>query len=196
MLFPQRFWDGLADGSVTLAFRRWRRPAARSGSRHRYPRGVLAIDRVVVIEAEDLTEADARRAGYTDLEDLRANLDGRPGDLYRIELHHAGDDERIELRASDELDADEHAAIRRRLERFDAASSHGPWTRAVLLAIADRPGTRAADLAASFGRDKPAFKADVRKLKQLGLTESLDVGYRLSPRGRAVLSVLGTRARP
>ena len=29
------------------------------------------------------------------------------------------------------------------------------------------------------------FKRDVRKLKELGLTESLPVGYRLSPRGRA-----------
>jgi ribosomal protein S19E (S16A) len=27
----------------------------------------------------------------------------------------------------------------------------------------------------------------VRKLKELGLTESLEVGYRLSPRGRALL---------
>jgi hypothetical protein len=32
------------------------------------------------------------------------------------------------------------------------------------------------------------FKIDVRKLKNLGLTESLDIGYRLSPRGRAYLA--------
>jgi len=31
----------------------------------------------------------------------------------------------------------------------------------------------------------------VRKLKELGLTESLEVGYRLSPRGRALLERLG-----
>ena len=37
------------------------------------------------------------------------------------------------------------------------------------------------------GREKPPFKRDVRKLKELGLTESLERGYRLSPRGRAVL---------
>ena len=35
------------------------------------------------------------------------------------------------------------------------------------------------------------FKTDVRKLKELGLTESLEVGYRLSPRGEAVLRALG-----
>jgi hypothetical protein len=32
-----------------------------------------------------------------------------------------------------------------------------------------------------------SFKRDVRKLKELGLTESLEVGYRLSPRGAALL---------
>jgi hypothetical protein len=45
---------------------------------------------------------------------------------------------------------------------------------------------RAAELAAAVGRDRHRFKLDVRKLKELGLTESLEVGYRLSPRGRAL----------
>lgn len=31
------------------------------------------------------------------------------------------------------------------------------------------------------------FKQDVRKLKELGLTESLEIGYRLSPRGKSVI---------
>ena len=45
---------------------------------------------------------------------------------------------------------------------------------------------RAPDLAAQVGRETADFKKDVRKLKELGLTESLDIGYRLSPRGQAV----------
>jgi hypothetical protein len=45
-----------------------------------------------------------------------------------------------------------------------------------------------------MGYDRPAFKLDVRKLKRLGLTESLEVGYRLSPRGRAYLTS-GSRRR-
>jgi hypothetical protein len=60
----------------------------------------------------------------------------------------------------------------------------------VLELIRDHPATRAADLAASLGRDTRPFKTDVRKLKELGLTESLEVGYRLSPRGRALLEGL------
>ena len=42
-------------------------------------------------------------------------------------------------------------------------------------------------LAELLGRERPALKTDVRKLKRLGLTESLEVGYELSPRGRAFL---------
>ena len=51
----------------------------------------------------------------------------------------------------------------------------------MLRLIGDRPGVRAGDLADELGRERLAFKADVRKLKALGLTESLEVGYRLSP---------------
>jgi hypothetical protein len=85
---------------------------------------------------------------------------------------------------------DELARIRARLTRLDRASSHGPWTEAVLRLVAAHPAVRAADLAASLGRETQPFKTDVRKLKQVGLTESLDVGYRLSPRGRTVLARL------
>jgi DNA-binding IclR family transcriptional regulator len=62
-----------------------------------------------------------------------------------------------------------------------------PWTRRLLELIRDRPETLAADLAASLGMQKAPFKRDVRRLKELGLTESLPVGYRLSPRGRTYL---------
>lgn len=40
---------------------------------------------------------------------------------------------------------------------------------------------------AAAGIGDGSIKRDVRKLKALGLTESLEVGYRLSPRGRAYL---------
>ncbi len=53
--------------------------------------------------------------------------------------------------------------------------------------IAKRPATLAEELAASRGEEKLPFKRRVRRLKELGLTESLEVGYRLSPRGRAYL---------
>ncbi len=189
MLFPQRFHPGLADGSVTLAFRRWRRPAAKAGGRQRTPVGELAIDAVEVVDLDDLTEGDARRAGYADRAELLAELARHPdGTLYRVELHLAGPDPRIALRERAHLSDDEWQAVAARLDRLDRASSHGPWTTAVLRLIDERPAVRAPDLAASLGRETQPFKTDVRKLKEMGLTESLPVGYRLSPRGRTVLA--------
>jgi hypothetical protein len=191
VLFPQRFHAGLADGSVTLAFRRWRRPGAKAGGRQRTPVGELAIDAVDEVAVDDLTEADARRAGYADLDEVLAELARHPdGTLYRIELHLAGADPRIALREQAEISDDEWRAVAARLARLDRSSRHGPWTTTVLRLIAERPAVRAGDLAASLGRETQLFKVDVRKLKELGLTESLDVGYRLSPRGRTALDRL------
>lgn len=191
MLFKQRLWAGLADGTITVTFRRWRRPQARPGGRYRTPAGVLEVDAVTTVDATDLTDADARRAGYADRAALLAELDRYPeGDLYRVDFHHAGPDPRVALRADADLSPEDHDRIAVRLDRLDRASRHGPWTRQVLALVAERPAVRAPDLAASLGRDTPSFKRDVRKLKELGLTESLDVGYRISPRGEAVLARL------
>jgi hypothetical protein len=96
-------------------------------------------------------------------------------------------DPRDVLAATDDLSAEDVAELDRRLARLDRASSHGPWTRATLELIEARPAVRAGDLAESVGRERAPFKLDVRKLKALGLTISLDVGYRLSPRGSAYL---------
>ncbi len=187
MLFRQQFWAGLADGSVTLAFRRWKRPTVKAGGRQTTPAGVLAIDEVELIDEGAITEADAQRSGFADRAALLDELAGRDGELYRIAFHRAGDDPRIALREQAALTEDDSAELARRLARLDRASPHGPWTEAVLRLIAERPAVRAGDLAESLGRERLAFKTDVRKLKALGLTESLGVGYRLSPRGKAWL---------
>lgn len=191
MLFKQRLWVGLADGTVTVTFRRWRRAQARPGGRYRTPAGVLEVDAVAVVEPEDVTDADARRAGYEGRDTLMRELDRYPeGDLYRIEFHHAGADPRQALREDAELSADDWDRIVDRLDRLDRASRQGPWTRQVLALVDERPAERAAELAEDAGRDRDSFKRDVRKLKEMGLTESLGTGYRLSPRGRAVLDGL------
>jgi hypothetical protein len=192
MLFEQRLWAGLADGTVTVTSRRWRRPRARPGSAAPDPAGVLAVDAVTVVDPAAISEDDARAAGFASLAERRCRLD-RHGDgpVYRVDFHHAGSDPREALRRREELDFGELAALLARLDRLDQAGRYGPWTAATLRLIGERPGARAADLAAAVGRERHPFKADVRKLKELGLTESLEVGYRLSPRGRALLARLG-----
>jgi hypothetical protein len=187
MLFTQDDMRRVAAGEITVAFRRWRRPTVKAGGTLRTRVGVLAIESVDAIESGQVTDADARRAGRPDRTALLASLRG-DGRLYRIGFHLGGPDPRIALRERADLSPAERAELDTRLARLDAASRHGPWTAELLRLIADRPGTRAADLAAELGREKLPFKADVRKLKELGLTESLDVGYRLSPRGRAYIA--------
>ena len=191
MLFRRPSLDGIRAGEVTLAFRRWDRPRARAGGRQRTAVGELAIDSVEPVDRADITAADAARAGHASLDELFGELDAR-GDaqIWRVELHWAGEDPRRALRERAKLGAAEVDELRGRLARLDRVSRHGPWTRQTLDLIAGHPEVRAEDLAESVGRAKLPFKRDVRKLKELGLTESLLVGYRLSPRGRALLEAL------
>jgi hypothetical protein len=187
MLFPARVLDGVLDGSIDRAFRHWPRPRVRPGGSQRTGIGVIGFESVEAVEPQALTEEDARRAGFGSLDDLRRFVNRpREGSVYRIRFRLLGPDPRLALREA-VPDTDELAEIDSRLARLDRASRHGPWTRAVLETIRDRPGVPAAELAAGFGREKLPFKVDVRKLKELGLTESLRPGYRLSPRGRAVV---------
>ena len=181
MLFKVPVLTAIAEGHVSLAFRRWRKPTVRAGGTLTTSVGVLAIDRVEVVEVDTITEADARAAGHGSRQALLADLPG-DGPLHRIAFRLAGEDPRKAMR-QDVSDAalDEVAA---KLARMDA---RGPWTTAVLRMISDNPGVRAPDLAARLSRETLPFKTDVRKLKALGLTESLEVGYRLSARGRALL---------
>ena len=194
MLFPKRLWPGIADGSVTLAFRRWERPRARPGARHRTPAGVIAIDSVKPIDPERISDREARRAGAADAEQVRRVLAPRPGTHYRIAFRYVGADPRIELRGSAALPDTAWAELAAELARIDRATKRGAWTVATLELIRDRPEGAAADLAAAAGRERLPFKADVRRLKELGLTESLRPGYRLSPRGAGLLDYLSRRS--
>lgn len=187
MLFRQEFLQGLQSGSVTLAFRRWRRPSVKSGGTLLTPVGQLHIGSVERVTIGMISATDARHAGYESREALLEELAQRKeGDIYRIELVGLSADPRIALRES-AASADDFEALTTRLRRLDSHASDGPWTLRILEAIRVHPAVRAGDLCAMVGQEKMAFKMNVRKLKALGLTESLEVGYRLSPRGRDLL---------
>ena len=189
MLIEKRRWAGIQDGSITVLFRRWRNRQATAGKTYRTAAGRIAVDHMDLVAEDDIREEDARAAGYASAEEAIADLRGAPDDplyLLRIRLVN-GPDPRDELAQSSDLDGADRAALDAKLARMDAASRDGPWTEATLRLIERRPATRAQDLADAVGRDRVRFKADVRKLKNLGLTISLETGYRLSPRGAAYL---------
>ena len=190
MLIRQDTLARIARGEVTLAYRKWRRPTVRSGGTLLTGAGQLSIEAVEVVDPGAITDVEARQAGFESRDELIAELDRRgEGDVYRITFGGLGPDPRIALREAS-LDERQGADLRARLARLDAASPDGPWTRKTLEVIRDHPAVRAGDICRLVGQDRATFKPNVRKLKRLGLTISLEVGYRLSPRGEALLRVL------
>ena len=191
MLFRKVDWPGLSDGSITVAFRQWRRPTVKAGGTIRTAAGMLAIDAVDIVGHSTIDDSWAVHAGRESAAQVLAELGPAAPDrhVYRIEFRHVGDDPRIALRADTDLDPAELAALLARLGRLDRTAPN-PWTRRVLDTIARNPGVVSTELASKVGMERPAFKLNVRKLKAAGLTESLDVGYRISPRGAVVLRVL------
>ncbi|MGE0880468.1 MAG: hypothetical protein AB7L13_15960 [Acidimicrobiia bacterium] len=179
MLFEKRFWVGLSDGSITVAFRRWQRPTVKAGGTLKSPGGLLAIDAVTVIDERAITEREAESAGYDSRAELIKALRAE-GTLYRIDFHRVGDDPRPALRATAQLDHGEADALIVRLQRR-------AWAVPVLRLIGEHPGVVSTELAPLVAMERVEFKQKVRSLKELGLTESLKVGYRLSPRGEALL---------
>jgi len=169
LLFQKRFHAGLVSGDVRLTFRRWQKPHVKVGGRYRcHPIGVLEVDAVSRVPVSAIGAADARASGFADREALLAYLAEVPGAppltsstlVFRVALRHVGDGDRIELALAADLD--------------DAAVAE--------------IGAKLAKLDAELGRETLPFKVLVRKLKRLGLTQSFEVGYELSPRGAAYLA--------
>ncbi|MDB5562531.1 MAG: hypothetical protein JWN11_1949 [Hyphomicrobiales bacterium] len=172
-------------GKIDTVFRRWKRATVKPGGTLMTSAGLLSIDTMEPIALDDVKLADVQRAGFASLADFRAWLDTmKEGDLCIIRLHYAGEDPRVAMRQNGNLSPAELGEIDAQLAKLDV---RGPWTDKVLRLIGQYPGRLAEELAGEFGLERAPFKARVVKLKELGLTESLDVGYRLSARGERVV---------
>jgi hypothetical protein len=190
MLIKSVILDRIKAGEITLIFRRWKKPGVKVGGTQMTQSGVVAIDSVDVVAEDKITDKDAKAAGFESRAALIADLYDREEDIYRIGVHWAGEDPRKVLRQNAELTSAEVDEIIAKLRKLDTGSKRGPWTQLYLQMIHDQPQTHAAVLAEQIGLNNLSFKPWVRKLKALGLTESLSPGYRLSPRGEKVLEAL------
>ncbi|MEU3766812.1 hypothetical protein AB0E55_17290 [Amycolatopsis keratiniphila] len=188
MILSLTVLEGLAAGTIDLAFRRWSKQNVHPGDVLRLEAGVIEVVSVEIVDPDGITEAEARRSGAESANAVRATLRG-PADapVYRIRLRYAGPDPRHALSADAGLSEKDVEAIGKRLSKMDR---HRPWTHETLRLIAEHPGRRAQELADLLGREKDQLKVDIRKLKNLGLTLSLEVGYRISPRGEAYLRLI------
>jgi hypothetical protein len=191
MLFAGSDRDGVASGRITAAYRRWAEARVVPGRIYRTNAGRIEIDSVSQVNPDLILDddADVAAADRGNARDVRRRLrDNEEWPTFLIRFHLVeGPDPREELASNADLSAAEVAELTGKLAKLDELSRHGAWTTRTLRLIAARPATRAGDLAAELDRDLAGFKLDVRKLKNLGLTRSLEVGYELSPRGEAYL---------
>jgi hypothetical protein len=189
MLFQRRFHDGIRSGEIRCTVRIWKRPHAKAGGRYALGAGAIVVDRISEMRIDDLTPALARQSGFASLVDLLKTAKHGTGErVFLVDFHYDGEASARAKPATDVVSVEELAKLAQRLEALDRRSSVGPWTQATLRAIEARPGVLAAKLARSLGRPRDEFKRDVRKLKNLGLTFSLEIGYRLTPKGEALLA--------
>lgn len=186
MLFRKAVLSAISAGEITCAFRRWRKPIVREGGQLRTPAGVLVITELAGITADDISDADAMASGYVSRNAVLQALEG-DGTLYRIRFRLEGEDPRARLRENAILDAEECAALTDRLDAMDRRSAL-PWAWPAMRIIGGNEGMPAGEIADRLGLGKALLKNNIRKLKEFGLTESLETGYRLSPRGRTLLA--------
>jgi hypothetical protein len=190
MLFSAATLRGLTEGRVNCTYRRWEVVRPKVGSRFTTSAGVVEVTSITPADEARLTERDAAEAGFDTVVDLVKWCRAKgTGDLYRIGITLAGPDPRIELRSTDNLSPADVTALNTKLDRMDRAAEE-PWTRSTLRQIQHLPGVVSTELAAEVGQERRTYKLRVRRLKALGLTESLERGYRLSPRGQAYLALI------
>lgn len=188
MLIKFEVLEAIRRGEIDLQFRRWKRATVKPGGTLKTRVGVLQIGAIDPVTVAQVTEKDVRRAGFDNRAGFLDWLETmKPGDLCRIEVSYLGEDPRVALRQKSKLGLAELAEIDATLDALDGRAEIGAWTTKFLEKIEKHPGRLAEELGQELGLDKHPFKLRVRKLKALGLTESLEVGYRLSPRGEAVL---------
>lgn len=85
----------MADGDITLSYRRWQRPQVKVGGRYAVGPVRIEIDAIDLVPFSSITAADVRQAGEPDLDTLRARAahSGPIEDdtvVYRIEFHVVG----------------------------------------------------------------------------------------------------------
>ena len=190
LLFQGRFHEPLRRGEITLTFRTWPKCKVKAGGRYRcHPIGVLEVSSVSRVLLRAVTEDDARRSGFPTRDELLAYLRAHApladdAELWKVELSFAGDGDRVAEAMSADLGAEDVATLKKKLARMDAGDA-GPWTAKIFALIEKHPRVAASQLAKKLGWETAPFKANVVKLKKLGLTQSFEVGYELTPRGVA-----------
>jgi hypothetical protein len=169
-----------------MAFRKWKRPTVKQGGALNTPIGLLAIDEVSIVTS--VSDFELIQSGYEDRDELQKELSKSTGNtLFRIKFHLSGEDPHISLRNKTNLSSEELLKLNQKIVRFNNSKIYPGWATKVLKTIQQNPGESAASISEAVGYEKDWLKPSIRKLKELGLTINLEIGYSISPRGNAYL---------
>jgi hypothetical protein len=187
LMFTSDDHQRVANGEITVTWRLWKYAHVKAGRTYASGfDGSIVIEDVRTVRAADVTDTDAREVGQPDaaaLIDFARSHTGRIVEpdtvLYRVRFHYDPSDPPKPQHSLEE--------VTKRLDRLDRASPRGAWTLETLRLIEENPGVVSRELAEQIGMERADFKVNVRKLKGLGLTLSLLVGYELTESGQAYL---------
>ncbi len=188
MQFDTKGSRGILAGRITVSFRNWKRAHAAVGGVYRLrPSGAVKVTGVRSVRLSDMEPDDLRRSGFDSIAAVAASMRlPQSATVTRVEFELTGEPA---AKPPPELSVGE---VVTRLQATDRRSA-APWTADVLALILAHPATRAGDLAPRMGWETPAFKSNVRKLKRLGLTQSLETGYLLTDLGEQVTALMNER---
>ncbi len=97
--------------------------------------------------------------------------------------------DREALALENKLTAKDVEEIDKTLDELDGKV--GASTRRALQLVSEQPGLVSIVLARQMGIDRISCRTALHELRDLGLVYGLDVGYSISPRGRAYLRAAG-----
>ncbi len=169
MLLPLKVAHGVADGSVTLAFRRWAKPdvKVRARSSARRPGSCGSTRWSSSTPMRSPTRTRSPRAAGRDPAAPPARQDrGRSADVPRragVRRPRPADRAARERRPQRRGGCGDRPAAR---AAGPAPAAMGRWTMATLELIGRRPHTRAPTWPAEMGRERDPFKIDVRKAEE------------------------------
>ena len=194
MLFKDIHLKGIKAGKISLAFRRWQKASVRIGTLLHTSVGLIKIDDISEVDESHISETDAVNAGFSSKKELLNSLrKNNTGTVFKIKISYYSEDPRIELREQTDLTNGHISTLKSKLERLDKFSKQGAWTEKVLLIIRDNPHLKAIEISKQTGFEKEWLKINIRKLKNLGLTISHNVGYELSPLGKVLIEKLWSK---
>ena len=195
MLIKNQFHEGIRNGSITVTFRNWKTSRVKVGRQYRFGlNDLLEVDSLDLIAVSSIIEKEAINAGFAGVSELVAFLNKNStakvtdkSKVYRIGFFYIKDKKYSIPAENIESTTQSIEEVIAKLQKMDRLSKHGAWTKKALTLIQKNPRTAASQLAKILQRETQPLKADIRKLKKLGLTIPFETGYELSAFGKAVL---------